>query len=114
MDTSLRPRPVFGTASALLAVLAFLIPVVVFLAFSASGAAADRHPEVPENALAPLATLLLGVVVGAVVAAAASVGGVVAGVIGLARHERCPWLSVVGLFVCGPLLTLLIWCFLSR
>jgi hypothetical protein len=103
-----RRSPIFGTTSAVLAVLTIVILAAAVAVLSQAGSESPGPAETPAeanrqgwNVLGQFIVALVGLVIAAAAAGLASVGGVAAGVIALARGERARWRAVVGLVACG-------------
>jgi hypothetical protein len=98
-----RPRPVFGVVSIVCAVLTFAMPAVLIW-LMAEKLERDGTRDQGWGALAAILLAMVVALVGALVPAAA---GTIAGIVALARRERRAWVAVIGLVVCGGVLTML-------
>ena len=105
-----RKSSTFGAASALLAVLTLILPLVLF-----AGTLFSVEQNDPKNqGWGGLGLIVVGLASGILAAGVCGLAGTVSALISLSRGERRPWLGVVGLLVNGAVVALLAAAYVSN
>jgi hypothetical protein len=108
VESAVRPRPLFGMASAVFALLTLIAPLLVFLYHVRI--AEQTAPEPGQPNLIALIWLMYGLHIGGKVALGFAVAGVIAGLLGLLSIERLRLLSVIGIIWNGAITVFLLRC----